>query len=255
MLKTRKYWELSFAVILIIISVTLYYLHYQIFHDPHHIGLYLLGDLAFVPIEVLLVTLVIDQLLENRDKKLKLDKLNMVIGTYFSTIGTSLLALFSDHDPERDRIKNQLVVKGDWNDTNFSTVKKFFTQYRPTISMQSEDLVHLRVTLQKNEDFLIRLLENPVLLEHESFTSLLQASFHLTEELIRRNDLHLCCGPDHAHILGDIERVYTDLIIEWLKYMQYLKNNYPYLFSYAMRTNPFDEMATIEIHESGDQSG
>lgn len=245
---TRKYWELSFAIILIIISVALYYLHYLIFHDSPHILMYLIGDLAFVPIEVLLVTLVIDQLLDNRDKKQKLEKLNMVIGTYFSTIGTSMLALFSDHDPGLDTIKTQLIVKGDWNDTDFSVVKKFFVDYHPTIYMEKEDLVLLRYTLQKNEDFLIRLLENPVLLEHESFTSLLQASFHLAEELFRRNDLHLCCGPDHAHILGDIERVYTHLIVEWIKYMQYLKNNFPYLFSYAMRTNPFDEDATVEIH-------
>jgi hypothetical protein len=29
--------------------------------------------------------------------------------------------------------------------------------------------------------------------------------------------------------------------------MQHLKNNYPYLFSLAVRTNPFDPQATVEI--------
>jgi hypothetical protein len=29
--------------------------------------------------------------------------------------------------------------------------------------------------------------------------------------------------------------------------MRYLKNNYPYLFSLAMRTNPFDQNATPVI--------
>ena len=29
--------------------------------------------------------------------------------------------------------------------------------------------------------------------------------------------------------------------------MHYLKNNYPYLFSLAMRLNPFDEKATPEV--------
>ena len=46
---------------------------------------------------------------------------------------------------------------------------------------------------------------------------------------------------------GDIKRAYTLLVFEWLSYMKHLKNNYPYLFSLAMRLNPFDENATVEI--------
>jgi len=34
----------------------------------------------------------------------------------------------------------------------------------------------------------LRLLENPVLLEHESFTELLRSVFHLSEELEQRDD-------------------------------------------------------------------
>jgi len=34
------------------------------------------------------------------------------------------------------------------------------------------------------------------------------------------------------------------LVQEWLDYMEYLKVNYPYLFSLAMRTNPFDRKAS-----------
>lgn len=34
------------------------------------------------------------------------------------------------------------------------------------------------------------------------------------------------------------------MVKEWLEYMRYLKNNYPYLFSLSMRTNPFDRKAS-----------
>jgi len=34
------------------------------------------------------------------------------------------------------------------------------------------------------------------------------------------------------------------LVRQWLAYMKYLKNFYPYLFSLAMRTNPFDQHAS-----------
>jgi len=54
---------------LVVLSILFYLLHYAIFRDPHHIFIYLIGDIAFVFIEVLLVTLIIHQLLSDREKK------------------------------------------------------------------------------------------------------------------------------------------------------------------------------------------
>jgi hypothetical protein len=49
---------------------------------------------------------------------------------------------------------------------------------------------------------------------------------------------------DYAHLAGDIKRAYTLLVQRWLNYVKYLKDNYPYLFSLVMRTNPFDQTAS-----------
>ena len=95
--------------------------------------------------------------------------------------------------------------------------------------------------------FLLVLLENPSLLEHETFTELLRAVFHLTEELEQRNDLKYLPRADYEHLELDIERAYKLLINEWLQYMEYLMIEYPYLFSLAIRTNPFDPNAKVEI--------
>jgi hypothetical protein len=35
--------------------------------------------------------------------------------------------------------------------------------------------------------------------------------------------------------------------LEWLDYMRYLKKDYPYLFSLALRLNPFDEDALVAV--------
>ena len=91
---------------------------------------------------------------------------------------------------------------------------------------------------------MVRLLENPVLLEHETFTELLRAVFHLTEELAHRENIKKSPISDREHLAGDIKRAYILLVSEWLDYMKHLKDNYPYLFSLAMRTNPFDQSAT-----------
>jgi hypothetical protein len=91
------------------------------------------------------------------------------------------------------------------------------------------------------------ILQNPNLLEHETFTELLWAVFHLTEELAKREDTKNLSAKDYEHLSGDIKRAYTLLISEWLDYMKHLKDKYPYLFSLAIRTNPFDPSASVEM--------
>jgi hypothetical protein len=87
-------------------------------------------------------------------------------------------------------------------------------------------------------------LENPTLLEHESFTELLRSVFHLTEELANREALTQLPDTDYQHLAGDIKRAYILLVHQWFDYMKHLKDNYPYLFSLAMRANPFDRDAS-----------
>ena len=45
----------------------------------------------------------------------------------------------------------------------------------------------------------------------------------------------------------DLKRAYTRLIKEWLAYLGHLNQNYSYLFSLALRTNPFDPAASPEL--------
>ena len=118
--------------------------------------------------------------------------------------------------------------------------------------MTRVDLVLLKGLLLDKRDFLLRLLENPVLLEHQSFTDLLRAVFHLTEELAYRNSVIDLPEADSLHLAGDIKRAYHLIVSEWISYMKYLKNNYPFLFSLAIRTNPFDPTASVVITEPQD---
>ncbi len=237
-------WQVLLGFALVILSALLYLIHYAIFGDAHHIFIYLVGDVAFVPIEVLMVTLIIHHLLSEREKRLRLEKLNMVIGAFFSEVGTRMLTYLSDFDPKLDEIRNGLIVTGDWSDQHFSDVSRNLKTYDYGVEIQKIDLENLSGFLMAKRDFLLRLLENPNLLEHESFTELLRAVFHLTEELGSREDVRQLPDTDYQHLAGDIKRTYNLLVNEWLDYMRHLKNNYPYLFSLAMRTNPFDQSAS-----------
>ena len=53
---------------------------------------------------------------------------------------------------------------------------------------------------------------------------------HLIEEMKARGDLSQLPQSDRIHLTTDIQRAYTQLIRESIRYMEYLKNHYPYLF-------------------------
>lgn len=232
---------------LIVLSIFLYVIHYVIFKDPHHIFIYMVGDLAFLPIEVLLVTVIIHQLLSEREKRTRLEKLNMTIGAFFSEAGTELLTYLSDLDPKLEEIRGKLVVTGDWSKTQFQVCCSDLKNYDYDIDIQKANLENLRRFLTGKKDFLLGLLVNPNLLEHETFTDLLQAVFHLAEELTHRESITQVSEKDLEHLSVDIKRVYGLLVYEWLAYMEHLKDNYPHLFSLAMRINPFDQKASPEF--------
>ncbi|MCD1295833.1 hypothetical protein CUJ83_12590 [Methanocella sp. CWC-04] len=240
----RIHWIIGIAAALLIFTIIVFGLHLYIFHDSYFLSKYVLFYLGLIPLEVVLVTLIIDQLLEIREKREKLEKLNMVIGAFYSVVGTNLLVYFSDYDPNLDKIKNELIIKNEWTEEEFNRVKKKLNKYDYNVDIKNIDIERVNETLLQNRDFLLRLLENPVLLEHETFTELLRSVFHLSEELQSRTSLKGLPDTDYIHLAGDIKRAYTLLVKEWLNYMMHMKNNYPYLFSLAMRTNPFDQSAS-----------
>lgn len=248
-MKEDTKWKLIAGAGLVTLSLVLYIAHYLIFLDTHHLFIFFVGDIAFIPIEVLLVTLIIDQMLESREKKRRLEKLNMVIGSFFSTVGTPLLAHLARGDTSIDSVKQRLIIGADWRNDMFRDVQDCLNNYTCSVGFTHVDTEALRDFLISHEGFLLRLVENPMVFEHESFTELILALNHLTEEIKARGDLSTLPPADVNHLTNDVRRVYSQLILEWVKYMEYLKDHYPYLFSLAMRKNPFDPSASVIVQQ------
>lgn len=242
-------WQIILGAVLLVLSAVLYLIHYYFFRDVHHIFIYLLGDIAFLPIEVLLLTLIVDRVLRMREKRAMLDKLNMVIGAFFSEVGLRLLYHFSCFDLNVENIKRELSGIGQWSDKDFAKITALLGRFKYSVSCRAGNLIEMKAFLVSKRPFLLRLLENPNLLEHDKFTELLWAVFHLTEELEHRTDLLSGPEPDLNHISGDIKRAYVLLISEWLSYIKHLKNSYPYLYSLASRRNPFDENVSVVVEQ------
>lgn len=245
----RSSWKFNLGLLLILISAILFWIHYLIFHDRHNLFFYPLMDIAFIPIQVLLVTIVIDQILSNREKNALLKKLNMVIGAFFSEVGNELLRSFLRFDRGPAGTTRVPLVNKEWTGKTFDRSIATLKTAAYAIDSRRGDLKGLKDFLLARRGFLLGLLENPNLLEHERFTELLWAVFHLTEELAHRPTTDGLPETDYAHLAGDIKRAYGLLIVEWLVYMKHLKDDYPYLFSLALRTNPFNPEASVIVRQ------
>jgi hypothetical protein len=242
-------WKFYTGISLISMSIIFYLIAYFLFKNPHHIVEFLIEDIAFMFIEVLLVTLVIHKVLENREKQERMEKLNMVIGTFYSEVGTELLSIIAHMDDGIKGSQSRFSVADRSSEKEFQDMCDFLKGHKSEFSLEEIEWSKLKSLLENKKSFLLRLLENPNLLEHESFTELLWAVFHLAEELRYRGTLHELPEEDYRHLTGDMNRVYGELKNQWISYMEHLRKSYPYLFSLAYRTNPFDHNASVIIKE------
>lgn len=182
-----------------------------------------------------------EMLMNRQEAKTRKEKLNMVVGVFFSEVGSKLLIYFTESDLEIDLISNDLLVSQNWSEKEFSFAGERLKQHNYSVDISKIDLNNLKNELNEKGNVILRLLENPSLLEHESFTALIKALLHLRDELEYRDDFSKLPQSDLAHITLDIKRAYVLLSQHWIDHAEYLKAHYPYLFSLAARINPFNK--------------
>src|SRR5208337_2839358 len=119
-------WYILLAGSLILLSSVSYLIQIAVFHRTEDTFFYMLQDIAFVPIQVLFVTLIISELMSRREKLSMIKKMNMVVGVFFSEVGTGLLRHFSSVDVNLGEVKDNLLIAGDWSVHRFNGSIKFF---------------------------------------------------------------------------------------------------------------------------------
>lgn len=241
-------WRVKLGVALVAASAVLMVVHYMIFRDVHHIAIYGVFDLAMMPLEVLVVTMILHSLLQRREHDEMMHKLNMVIGAFFSEVGSELLRRISAMDEDVE-VREHFLINGGWDAKRYAAAKTAISAYDYNVQVSPESLAELRTFLVEKRQFLLGLLQNPSLLEHDTFTDMLWAVSHIAEELDFRPPLCDLPESDRRHLVGDIKRAYSAVAIEWLAHVQHLQKAYPYLFSLAVRTNPLDPGASVMVTE------
>jgi len=236
-----------FALLFIVVSIAIYALQVTQFGTPGDTAFYFLQDMAFLPLQVVIVTIVLGKVLKTREKRESLKKMNMAIGAFFSEAGTVVLVELMKFNPKSRELQHNLNVTAKWTNRDFQRALIFVKSSDFSIDWQIGDLSVLKTLLAEKRGFLLSMLGNPNLLEHDLFTDMLWAVFHLADELAARDSLAELPDSDLDHMAVDIKRALNALLVQWLSHMAHLLVEYPYLFSLEARRNPFQDEVSVII--------
>ena len=237
---------------MIILIIIIYGSNYLVLGDAEHIISYIWTHLGFIPVDILLVAFILDEIIEKKEKEAMLEKLDMLMSTFFSEVGNELINQLSTANKYKASTENLKSIK-DWDESDYDNklaeLKGASLDFQANIPPEEREefLENLRMFLSSKREFIINLINNPNLLEKEEFTELINAILHLDEELEHRKDLNLVTDTDFGHLNGDMKRVYDKLVYEWVYYLKYLYKHYPYMIALVVRTNPFDADADVYV--------
>ena len=242
---------MKLSLCLIAATIIIYTLKFLIIGDDgtSNTATYIFNALGFLPLNVLLVTLILNSLLSMRAKKEQQEKMKMIVGLFFSEFGSKLLRIFVRCDTASNNLKSVMNVQKSWTRKEYANAREVIENHCSRLQPETDDFEEIRELLRVNHEFLLRLVENPVFLEHGKITELMQALVHLSEELDGRGEFADLPKSDIGHLTGDISRVYCSLCDVWISHMEYLAEHYPYLFSLSLRKSPFAEKEDVIVRE------
>ncbi|MCF8026306.1 MAG: hypothetical protein K9K82_12565 [Desulfobacteraceae bacterium] len=250
MKKTHRL-EIFFGFGLIILAASLHFLHYFVFGEVSHLLSFLGKKIAFVPLEVLFITLILHKLLTIHERGMQKKNMNTLTAAFFSEIGNNLLKIFKKTVIINREQSDILSVNKNWSNRDFDRaaelLKKIGSEF--DMAIDTNTLQELKNILSEKRQYLLLLLGNPGLIEHETFSDMLWATFHLADELFFRTEIESLPQSDVNHLKNDARRVYLGLLEQWFYNLKHLKREYPYLYSLEMRLNPFDSESNVVINE------
>lgn len=244
----KKRWSTVWLVTaLVALSAAVYAFQILKFGDIRDTGFYFFQDLAFLPLQVAIVTIVLGKFFKEREKQAGLKKINMAVGAFFSEAGGGLLRELLAFCAAPEEFAGLMGVAQSWTSKDYRRAAAAVKKSDLAMDGRRGNLGTVKALLSEKRSFLIVMLGNPNLMEHDSFTDMIWAVFHLADELLAREDFSQLPDSDLNHLEGDMKRALRMMMLQWLPYMRHLQAEYPYLFSLEVRRNPFIKTESVVI--------
>lgn len=204
------------VLLLLCTSGVLYLLHYLIFRDLHHIGIFFLHELAGMPLEVILVSLFFDRIIEKTHEEENQSKLSIIETLFFNESGGNMLRYLSAFDPNFSLLSDILAVRMDWKSVDYQSAKIHLKDYPFHLDVEKVDFFGLHYHLDERKDYYRNILENPALTQSNEFTEMVMKIHLMWEELDCRTDLYNL-DLHEKHYLGELlTEIYQELVEYWL---------------------------------------
>ncbi len=204
------------VILMLCTSAALYMLHYLIFRDLHHIGIFFLHDLAGMPLEAILMTLFFDRIIEKAHEEESQSKLSIIETLFFNESGGNMLRYLSSFDQNSDSLAAILDVTMDWKSADYQNAKAQLKDYPFQLNVEKVDFFGLHYHLDERKDYYRNILENPALTQSNKFTELVMKIHLMWEELDCRTDLYNL-DLHEKHYLGELlTEIYQELVEYWL---------------------------------------
>lgn len=245
----KKNSTLIIIISLLCISAIIYFVQILYFNDPRNTFFYLMQDLAFLPVQIALVTVVVGKIIGAYEKQERLNKTNILVSAFFSEIGSDLVRQLLTFSSNTEDLFPYLDITEEWTSREFDNAADVLKKQDINVECTAHRLDKLKQLLEGKHSSIMFFLSNPMLLEHDSFTDMLWAIFHLTDELLARDDVYKLPDTDVSHLCNDIQRTVNSILVNWLGYMNHIKTDYPYLFSIEIRRNPIKSDAKIIFYK------
>lgn len=226
-------------LLLLCASALLYAIHYLIFRDLHHLAIFGLHELAFVPLEVILVTLGLDQLVEKTHREEARSKVSIIETLYFNESGGTMLRYLTSFDPDAARLRALLQVTEDWHSSDFRQAIRQLKSYPFLLDLDRIDFFGLHYHLSQRHEYYRSMLENPALTQSEAFTEMIMKIYLLWEELDGRTNLYQLPEKDRNYLAELLHEIYRELTEYWLDNVYNHSIHNRFRLHRAIESNPF----------------
>ena len=140
------------VIALIAVSAAIYILQIAIFHDESTTAFYLLQDLAFMPVTIAIATLVVGEIINEREKKERLEKTRMLTSSFFTGIGAYLLKEIL-RMTDKDAFLTEVVRSGAYQSGTEKEILGRIQNAKLNVHLDGEGYTKTRQLIRENQTF------------------------------------------------------------------------------------------------------
>ena len=111
-------WKVKFAVVMLIIAALFFASRIVVSGDPEEVISYLWKQIGFIPINIIIVAFLIDSIMSKKEHEAILEKIDMIMGTFFTKMGNDLIYVISQKNEYKHDTKDFESLR-DWDDKDY----------------------------------------------------------------------------------------------------------------------------------------